>query len=160
MTIPKCENGIKFLRLKAFKNIFHFTLPNSGSSWCYTELVPPVMSPVNMASAVCRRFLLQRSTHGFLLSSRAKPIFFRYVSIPLFFIFHVNIFDNTSDYFDIAPKRLTLDTTNLSFHFCSVVCLKIKFSGTNNRIIYITYIKAWSCPRVLPVKWFVLTTVA
>ncbi|XP_011612141.1 NADH dehydrogenase [ubiquinone] 1 alpha subcomplex assembly factor 3 [Takifugu rubripes] len=34
------------------------------------------MSPVNMASAVCRRFLLQRSTHGFLLSSRAKPIFF------------------------------------------------------------------------------------
>ncbi|TNM88870.1 hypothetical protein fugu_005124 [Takifugu bimaculatus] len=29
-----------------------------------------------MASAVCRRFLLQRSTHGFLLSSRAKPIFF------------------------------------------------------------------------------------
>lgn len=44
-----------------------------------------------MASAVCTRFLLQRSTHGFLFSSRARPTFFRYFSNFLFFIFFVSL---------------------------------------------------------------------
>ncbi|XP_037346833.2 NADH dehydrogenase [ubiquinone] 1 alpha subcomplex assembly factor 3 [Pungitius pungitius] len=41
--------------------------PEAGG-WCYTERGPP---PVSMAAVVCSRFLLQRSTHGFLCSSRA-----------------------------------------------------------------------------------------
>lgn len=57
------------------------------NSWCYTKLCPPVVSPVNMASVVCTRFLLQRSTHGFLFYSRARPTFFRYFSKFLFFIY-------------------------------------------------------------------------
>lgn len=55
-------------------------------SWCYTKLCPPGVSPANMASAVCTRFLLQRSTHGFLFSSRTRPTFFRYFSNFLYLL--------------------------------------------------------------------------
>lgn len=87
--------------------------------------VPLVMSPVNMASAVCRRFLLQRSTHGFLLSSRARPTLFRYVTNSLFsmLIFY------TSYYISIILTLLqrgsnSLYKCKLNF-FNSVECLKV-----------------------------------
>lgn len=42
-----------------------------------------LLRSVNMASAACARFLLQRSTHGFLLSSRTIPSLSRWAGLYL-----------------------------------------------------------------------------
>lgn len=91
-TLWNIEPVTKFACTRGWKVEFDFALHNTGSQHlCYTETLPPPSLPVgtefaatlpaaNMVSTVCTRFLLQRATHGLLLSSRTTPFLTRSAS--------------------------------------------------------------------------------
>lgn len=65
-----------------------------------------LLRAVNMASAACARFLLQRSTHGFLFSSRATPSLTRSAGSHILILNHmvqIHTFGAIVSCSDISP---------------------------------------------------------